>query len=266
MSKDILKKAAADAMEKELSYIPSEKELSGQYTFSESFLQKMESLFRYVNRTYMDIRGILLKREHILVFLLAAFNLAVLAVSSATGIKWRDIRFICSIGTLIILSFFAPRKDKDGSSRQQEEDFGGSYMRRHAPAMIDTSGVDPSPYPYRRYPRKELEYIIPTVPQDYSVEKDIRSASTHIVEFRDIAGRSLTYEKRLLKDAVLVTVDPYAVKAEEFILNGCDAICFEKDGETHILWEDKYHQLYLHSADSKDTLMQTAENIPVEFV
>ena len=241
MADSKFKRALNYSFQQEMDEIPPQYELERKYVFSHEFEEKMRKLIKDVNKKYVYAFGLVLPRYTVGVLLLIIAMAAVLAMRNRNMLDRPTARLLFSVAELIIVLIFGVSIKSAGTelTRTPQSAFSGSEEDNTAP---------------------ELEFEIPVSPLSYSKSNEYRTTTLHTVEYRDAVGRVIYYERISINGGLLTKID-----TPEHI-NSCrvhrwEAIWFEKDGQTNLVWADSFYRYTLKGMCNIDMLMEMAESL-----
>lgn len=226
----------------EIDEAPSQYELERKYVFSQDFEEKMKKLIKDVNRKYFVVAGFVLPKYTIGVVVMIAVAVAVLTMRYKNIIDRSTARFIFSLSEITILAIF-------GVSTRQV----GHNMTR----TMQTGFTDFEDEAQQQY---ELEFPVPVSPLNYSKSGEYRTTTLHTIQYKDIAGRLIDYERVNISDGVLTKIDtPEQINSCK--VHHCEAIWFEKGNEIILVWADDFYRYILKGVCDIDVLIKMAESI-----
>lgn len=241
MADSKFKRALNYSFQQEMDEIPPQYELERKYVFSHEFEEKMKKLIKDVNKKYVYAFGLVLPRYTVGILLLVIAMAAILAMRSKNILDRSTARLFFSVAELIIVLIFGVSIKSAGTelTKTPQSAFSGSEEDNTAP---------------------ELEFEIPVSPLSYSKSNEYRTTTLHTVEYKDAVGRIIYYERISINGGFLPKID-----TPENI-NSCrvhrwEAIWFEKDGQTNLVWADSFYRYTLKGMCNIDMLMEMAESL-----
>ncbi len=225
----------------EMDEIPPQYELERKYIFSVDFEEKMKKLINSVNQKYVYAFGLVLPRYAIGILLIIITGIAVLTMRSRNILDRSTARLVFSVAELLIVLVFGVSLKSTGTKMATTLQTGFSDSEQ------DTSAP-------------ELEFIIPVSPLSYSKSNEYRTTTLHTVEYKDAVGRVIYYERIPINGGVLTKIDtPEQVNSCK--VHQWEAIWFEKDSWTNLVWADTFYRYTLKGVCDVDMLMKMAESL-----
>ena len=224
----MLKQALMEARERELASIPNEEALRQQYTFSDSFEQKMAVVIRKTNHRYVTISRFTMRRVFV------AIIVAILLLTGCMSVK--EIREP-------LFNFFI--KDYGKFSRITFEE---------NPASQEQEGTEPE---------KEVEftYTLPEMPEGYEVVREDKLDDWHTVEFKGGNENIIIYGKVVVSPSMIMEIDTEGTQTETIIINGNKGIKYTNKGANHLIWMSSGYRYTLTGICEMSVLEEIAKNL-----
>ena len=105
-----------------------------------------------------------------------------------------------------------------------------------------------------------FEYIMPTIPDGYSVVSDVKLDDSYDVELQSVDGELIRYSKQQL-DSLTMDIDTEGVITEAVIINGFDGLRYSNKGSNSLVWNDGFNAFYLRGTCSFSILEEMSKNI-----
>lgn len=241
MADSKFKRALNYSFQQEMDEIPPQYELEKKYVFSQDFEEKMKKLIKSVNKKYVYAFGLVLPRYAIGILMIVIAGSVVLMLRSRNILDRSTARLVFSIAELLVLLMFGVSLKSAGSKMTTSIQTGFSDTDEETHAT-------------------ELEFNIPVSPVNYSKSNEYRTTTLHTVEYKDAVGRVIYYERIPINGGVLTKIDT------PDNINSCkvhqwEAIWFEKNSQTHLVWADSLYRYILKGDCETGTLIKMAESL-----
>ena len=242
MKNNLLKSALETVYMQEMDSIPPQQILESEYSFSAAFKAKMEDMIKQANRDYITVFGIAAPRNR-LVLALAALILLPVGWLYYKGIIDRSAaRLSVAVAEFFLLAAFGT------NMRRETRRFTGGYSTAFADGEENPQG-------------QELEFSLPVPPEGYTKTNEYRTTVSHMIEYKDALGRIILYTRVNIEQGVLTRIDTDNADVSRISINGNDAALFVKDGQTNLVWADKFYRYHLKGSCTKEMLTEMADSI-----
>lgn len=243
MGKNKLKTALETVYMQEMGSIPSDIILEKEYSFSAAFKARMEDIIKQVNRDYITVFGIAAPRTSVVLFLAAFILLPVGWLYYKGMIDRSAARLSVAVAEFFLLAAFGTNMRKETRN----------FTRGYKTAFTDSDDDGETP--------PELEFSIPAAPEGYTKTEEYRTTVNHMVEYKDILGRTINFNRIDIHHGVLTKIDTAGSVTTKMDIKGAEAVCFVKDGLTNLVWADKNYRYHLKGDCTAEMLKEMAESI-----
>ena len=105
-----------------------------------------------------------------------------------------------------------------------------------------------------------FEYIMPAIPDDYSVVSEIKLDGFYNVELQSVDGENIRYSKQRL-DSLTMDIDTEGITTEAIVINGFDGLRYSNKDVNNLIWNDGFCVFSLSGTCDFSLLEEMSKNI-----